>query len=108
VRILADEQRGVLKVPNAAFRFRPAPDPTVTHAATRGSGAGRKQDIYVLGDDGKPRAVSVQPGLTDGNFTSIAAGDEREGMRVILAASGPKSAPASGNTTPGRPRGPGF
>ena len=107
VRILADQQRDVLKIPNAAFRFRPVVDPNTVHAASRVAGGSHgKQEIYVLGDDGNPRAVPVQAGLTDGNFTAITGGDLREGMRVVLgAAANSKAAPA---TTAARPRGPGF
>jgi len=104
VRILADTERRV-EDPNAAFRFRRLwirirfmRHPGSPAAATEAG------DLR-LGDDGNPRAVPVQAGLTDGNFTAITGGDLREGMRVVLgAAANSKAAPA---TTAARPRVPG-
>jgi HlyD family secretion protein len=67
VRVVADSREGVLKVANAALRFRPAP--------------GR---LWVVGADGKPAAVEVRTGLSDGASTEIAEGPLKEGDEVIL------------------------
>jgi HlyD family secretion protein len=66
VRVVTDRRDNVLKVPNAALRFKPA--------------AGR---LWVRGGDGKPAAVSVKTGLSDGNSTEILEG-LKEGDEVIL------------------------
>ena len=50
-------------------------------AARSGGGSGR---IWVVGEDGKPKAVSVRLGLTDGSMTEIASGDLKEGDEVII------------------------
>ena len=80
VRVLVDSRDGVLKVPNAALRFRPAP--------------GR---LWTPGADGQPVAVSVRTGLTDGASTEISDGPLKEGDEVILGgAEGPAPAKKAG------------
>ncbi|MFY9317315.1 MAG: efflux RND transporter periplasmic adaptor subunit [Burkholderiales bacterium] len=86
VRVLVDSRDGVLKVPNAALRFRPAP--------------GR---LWMVGSDGKPAPVAVKTGLTDGTSTEIAEGPLREGDAVILGG-GEAPAPARKAGGPGGPR----
>ncbi|HSI16520.1 MAG TPA: efflux RND transporter periplasmic adaptor subunit, partial [Sphingomonas sp.] len=44
---------------------------------------GGKQVVYVKGVDGKPQAVSVVTGLTNGTMTEITGGDLKPGMEVI-------------------------
>jgi len=36
-----------------------------------------------MDQDGKPKAVKVKLGITDGNFTAVESGDLKEGARVI-------------------------
>ena len=119
VRVLVAREDNVLKVPNAALRFRPpdasAPNGTV-HAAPGVPGPGVpaqkravSQTVWVLDAQGQPRAVPVQPGLGDGTFTAIDKGDLREGDRVItgLVSQGGATTPAPAPKG-GRGRGPGF
>jgi len=65
VRVVTDSRDNVLKVPNAALRYRPA--------------AGR---LWVL-EGGKPVAVAVKVGLSDGSSTEILEG-LKEGDEVVL------------------------
>ncbi len=110
VRIVVEEKGSVLKVPNAALRFRPSgmeaeatprsANPIQAARATgatdqsgaRGGLAGR---VWLLGTDGKPKALTIQLGISDGNFTEILAGDLREGQEVIVGAA-EQSAPRPG------------
>jgi HlyD family secretion protein len=85
VKILTAQVNGVLKVPNAALRFRPLdtkPDQKLVRAA------GRKQDggaaVYILGEDGKPQPIKVKLGISDGNFTAVDSSDLKEGEQVII------------------------
>jgi HlyD family secretion protein len=99
VKILTAQANDVLKVPNAALRFRPlaaAPDSTSVRAA------GRRQDtgstVYVLDQNGKPQAVKVKLGISDGNFTAVDSSDLKVGEQVIIgnlfkAQSGSSAAP---------------
>ncbi len=55
--------------------------------------------VYVLGEDGQPKAVPVMLGPTDGAYTELVSGDLKEGQAVIIGG-GPRAtttpAPAGG------------
>jgi HlyD family secretion protein len=68
-------------------------------AARSGGGSGR---IWIAGEDGKPKAVTVRLGLTDGSMTEIVSGDLKEGEEVIVGLQ--SSAAAKPATGPPGPR----
>ena len=71
----------------------------VAELAGRQSTRGR---VFVMGDDGKPRAVQVRTGLTDGTFTEV-SGELEEGALVLIGTAGTsRDAPKSG--APAGPR----
>ena len=87
VKILIDQRQAVLKVPNAALRFRPATEqPARARTGRKTGGAAPEQAVWVLDQNGKPRRVKVTTGETDGTVTEIAAGELKEGDQVIMAA----------------------
>jgi HlyD family secretion protein len=92
VKILVDQHHSVLKIPNAALRYRPAD----TTAKTR-PGA---KEVWILDATGKPKPVNVTLGLTDGASTEVTGGDLKEGDRVIVASFSKKQAPNSGSASP--------
>jgi HlyD family secretion protein len=110
VKVLVDHRSGVLKIPNAALRFRPA---TSAAKKTAAPGAGsrrqavRSQNVWVLGDDGQPKAVPVTLGITDGAVSEVTAGDLKEGQPVIVGMVAETAASQPSGATGGR-RGPGF
>ncbi|WP_326525558.1 efflux RND transporter periplasmic adaptor subunit [Sphingomonas sp.] len=98
--IVTTAKQNVLLVPNAALRFRPttaAGDAGIAGSLVMrgprrgGSGAerqvrtgrGAQQSVYVKGDDGQPRQVSVVTGDTNGQMTEVIGGDLKQGMTVI-------------------------
>ncbi|MBU1257316.1 MAG: efflux RND transporter periplasmic adaptor subunit, partial [Alphaproteobacteria bacterium] len=96
--IVTQELRNVLLVPNAALRFKPSAGAGRGGGITstliprrRGNrptrevsfGAGSSQTVYVVGEDGKPKAIQVVVGASDGSRTVITGGDLKPGMRVI-------------------------
>ncbi|MGJ5814788.1 efflux RND transporter periplasmic adaptor subunit [Paludibaculum fermentans] len=84
VKIVTGRREGVLRVPNAALRFRPdSAAPAV--ASRRGPNA---TAVWTLGAEGKPQREAVATGVTDGTFTEVTGKDLAEGMRVIVAATG--------------------
>jgi HlyD family secretion protein len=87
VSIIVERKSGVLKVPNAALRFRPSQKGTVQPGKRQSGGQGGNVGVYVLGD-GTPRRIAITPGSSDGNFTEVAGGDLREGQEVIVEAVG--------------------
>ena len=73
VRIVVENRDSVLKVPNAALRWRPA-------GAADQATSGR---VYVL-EDGQPKPRDIRLGLTDGSTTELVAGELTEGMEVVI------------------------
>jgi HlyD family secretion protein len=106
VKILVDERKNVLKIPNAALRFRP-PENSTVHASSHGGWRGRTQQIYFTDKDGTLLPIAVQTGLSDGNFTEVSSPDLREGMQVAIAEPG-RGGQQKGGGGAGRPRGMGF
>ncbi len=103
--IVTTEKRDVLLVPNAALRFTPqtsSPSASASGGITsalapprgrRGAsaertatiGRGAAQTVYVKGEDGKPKAVQITTGDTDGFKTEVLSGDLKPGMDVITS-----------------------
>lgn len=88
VRIVTAQKEDVLKVANAALRFRPpdeaqaAPAPRQSGAAARNAaGQGR---LWLPGADGRPAAVEVRTGINDGNQTELLDTDLAAGRQVIV------------------------
>jgi len=99
VQITANRREGVLRVPNAALRFRPAAEaaaagksggPAAAGAggpanSARGPGSGRRDAsprVYKL-VDGNLVAVSVQTGVSDATYTEVTGGQLREGDKLV-------------------------
>ncbi len=111
VKILVNQRPNVLKVPNAALRYRPAAEPTVGGAGRASvKGAAPEKAVWLLGADNSLLRVVVMTGETDGTFTEVTRGALKDSDRVVVAALA-TAAPASG-ASPGAPpsggRGPGF
>ena len=97
--IITKARPDVLLVPNAALRYKPV-DAAATASGfasaivpsrpRRGSpqgqvaarGKGARQTVYVL-DNGVPKAVEIQTGVTDGTMTEVTGGALQPGMQVI-------------------------
>jgi HlyD family secretion protein len=106
VKILVRQRQDVLKVPNAALRYRP-PSADAAKCVAR-TGLSTEKAVWVLDEQDRVRRVVVRTGETDGTFTEAAAGTLKSGDRVIVAAL--QSAPAGrgGPGATGGGRGPGF
>jgi HlyD family secretion protein len=58
--------------------------------------------VFVAGTDGKPRAVAIMVGLSDGAFSEVVSGELQAGAEVLVGTpSGPSARPGA---TPGGPR----
>lgn len=94
VRIVTAKKDDVLKVANAALRFRPpAEEGQKSALAGRqpGGGSGKARaapgtggKLWVLGADGKPMAVEVKTGIGDGSQTELVEGDIAAGREAIV------------------------
>ena len=80
------ERTDVLRIPNAALRYRPATAAKpVGSAAPRGAGAPVPKDhrtVYRLAGL-RSQPVDIQIGLTDGSLTEVVSGGLKEGDTVI-------------------------
>jgi HlyD family secretion protein len=85
VSITVAEEKGALRVPNAALRYHPAEAEGVKEKgakqARRKDGPARK--VYVL-RAGKPVAVPVALGITDNRYTVVTSEQLQAGDRVIV------------------------
>lgn len=85
-RILTEERESVLKVPNEALRFRPMqPDgtPVKLEVRAREEGPGTPGRVWVPGPEGKPTAIPLRLGVSDGKATEVLKGEVREGLEII-------------------------
>jgi HlyD family secretion protein len=128
VNIVSERRDGVLRVPNAALRFRPdalAARPAGAGGASRAGGAAGSSGSMAAGAAGGPSARErpdrdpalrsiyvlvdkesvrreVKVGLSDGGFTEVTGGELREGDLVITGIEGQSG--GSGGRPGGPPR----
>jgi HlyD family secretion protein len=82
VSIVTAEHPDALRVPVAALRFKPTAEEGAGPARPASRGAGEKK-VYRL-VDGKPVAVPVQTGVSDGKFMEVVSGEVREGDALVV------------------------
>ncbi len=128
--------RDVLRVPNAALRFRPeetsattaAAGVTVEERASRGTGTGPAgaarqfdrssaggktrrpgQTVYTLaaGDAARPEPVEIRAGITDGRYTQVISDSLKEGQTVIVGLATTKADASAARSPMGATGGPG-
>jgi HlyD family secretion protein len=81
VSITIETHPDVLRIPNAALRFKPAEikgksDLTMDKRGIKGP------KVWILEKD-KPKSVKVTIGLSDGNYTEISGDEIKEGQEII-------------------------
>ena len=81
------ERKGVLKVPNAALRFRPPAEFAKADAPKAGAHRGGARSIWVLRGK-EPAQVAVKTGVSDGSNTEVEGEGLKEGDAVIIDAAG--------------------
>lgn len=81
VSILTETVKDVLKIPNAALRYRPSAK--AKGETPEGSKAPKGTRVYLVGKDGLPRAVPVKLGISDGAYTQVSEGALKEGDLLI-------------------------
>ena len=85
VRFAVNQKDAVLRVPNAALRYKPI-DVDSDAAPPRQPG---KPILYRL-ENGKPVPVSIRTGIADGSFTEIIEGGIKEGDKLVVRETGNK------------------
>jgi HlyD family secretion protein len=101
ISILVAHKEGVLKITNAALRFRPEFAKREETAEKRkgdlskgrqlSGNAGSSQGegkltgrVWVLSPEGKPKPITIVLGITNGTFSEVISGDLKEGTEVIV------------------------
>jgi HlyD family secretion protein len=79
VSIISATKKDVLKIPNAALRFK---------IDEKGKKTGEKisaggQGVWIL-EQGNPKRIAISLGISDGNYTEIILDTLHEGQEVIL------------------------
>jgi HlyD family secretion protein len=116
VEFLTNSADDVLKVANAALRFKPADDvvvaktetaagtPPAQPAGRRRSGArangGKLGTVYTIDEKGTLTPIRVRTGLTDGSTTEVRGRDLKEGMKVVAGTAQAQSANTTSNASP--------
>lgn len=77
VSIIVSEKKGILKISNAALRFRPSEMRKKDAMKEKGSA------VWIV-EEGKPKRVKVSTGISDGSFTELVQGDIKEGQEIIV------------------------
>jgi HlyD family secretion protein len=114
VNFLTKSANNVLKVSNAALRFRPATTTTATAktatattatSAQQKSGASRGQrsqqggTLYTLDAKGQLQPIRVSTGVTDGTMTEVQGQGVLEGMKVVAGIAQPTTQSAQTQTS---------
>jgi HlyD family secretion protein len=107
--VIAD-RRDVVRIPNAALRFRP-PRQALPATGAPPPRPGRDQKLVFALEQGALRPIPVRVGVTDGSATELVSGDVREGTTLVTdmndgsaparatsaaGAAGPMAAPGMG------------
>jgi HlyD family secretion protein len=81
VSITIETRKDVLRIPNAALRFKPA-EVTGKSEKPQNKQGMKGTKVWIL-ETGKPKPVKVTIGLSDGSYTEISAGELKEGQEII-------------------------
>ncbi len=97
VSVTLSEQKDVLRVPNAALRYRPAQQDGETRARVQRDKSSSTRNVYLL-RDGKPVAVPLELGITDSRYTAVVSGALQPGDTLVVgdAAAASDKGPAGG------------
>ena len=110
VSVMIAHREGVLKIPNAALRFRPvsaksesgkggSPQKVGGQAKSSEGDQGKPGKVWVLSPAGEPTPLSIVLGITDGTFSEVMSGDLREGGEVIVEETSGKKASAQSSAS---------
>jgi len=90
VSVIISIQKNVLKIPNAALRFRLSEKGApVSGKTSEKKGPG----VWILAN-GKPKRVPVSLGISDGSYTEVLSGDLKEGQELIVESLAKAKAPS--------------
>ena len=77
VSVIVSSKKDVLRIPNAALRFRPPEKRSSTEQKVKGNG------VWVL-ENKMPKRIAVTTGVSDGTYTELLSDKIREGQELIV------------------------
>ena len=83
VRFAVNQKTAVLRVPNAALRYKPS-DANDGDTTTTGTTKRRGKPVLHRLENDKPVPINVKTGITDGSYTEIIEGDIKEGDKLVV------------------------
>lgn len=85
VSVIVEEKKNVLKIPNAALRFKPPDKTRGERAAGKAKDASgeKSQAVWILEKE-NPKRIPVTAGISDGSYTELVSGQVAEGQEVIV------------------------
>jgi HlyD family secretion protein len=85
LRILVNDSGEVLKIPGQALRFRPKESgATASDRGANQTGAESAAKVWVVGADGRPKALAVRIGASDDAGAAMIEGPLTEGRALII------------------------
>ncbi|MBZ0155515.1 MAG: efflux RND transporter periplasmic adaptor subunit [Alphaproteobacteria bacterium] len=90
ISVVVENRENIIRVPNAALRFRLPEEGKKGAERQRERGKG----VWVL-ENNKPKRVKVTTGISDGAYTELVSGDIGEGREVIVESLSREKRPAS-------------
>jgi RND family efflux transporter MFP subunit len=90
VQFQVEKRKNVLRVPNAALRWKPVPDLVGSNAAaSEAQGANRSLSpgpaLWIKTPDGQHvQRIPINVGLSDGLLSEVSGPDVKEGMKVVI------------------------
>lgn len=77
VSIIVSSKNNVIRIPNAALRFRPSEKKDMPEKRGEGNG------VWVL-EKMQPKRIALTTGISDGTYTELLSGEIREGQELIV------------------------
>jgi HlyD family secretion protein len=93
IAIIAAQKKNVLRVANAALRFKPDVEdkdfsknqaPADNQATAADNEIKKLYRLWIINQDGNIQIADIATGIYDTNYTEIATGDVKEGQAVIV------------------------
>jgi HlyD family secretion protein len=93
LRIVVSDTNGILKIPSQALRFRPngVEPPSGRQSVNQATSSEASATVWLVGDDRRPKPVTVKLGTSDDNNAALLEGPLTAGQHVIIGVANPQN-----------------